>query len=99
MNVSLDIGKGEVLNVPILNDSPVNFELEVTDFITKGDGEIMLCKIRNVLQDESLSSDETVAEKLSRIAPIKTTAKTYLSYDCRDLGAWGQPMKALGERE
>ncbi len=99
MKISLDIGKGEVLDVPILNDSPVNFELEVTDFITKGDGEILLCKIRNVLQDESLSSDETVAEKLSRIAPIKTTAKTYLSYDGRELGSWGEPMKALGERE
>lgn len=92
-NVSLDIGKGSVLNVPILNNSPVNFELEVTDFIEKHDGVIMLCKISNVLQDESLSSDETVAEKLSRIAPVRTTAKTYLGYDGRDMGAWGEPMK------
>ena len=67
----------------------------MTDFITKGDGEIMLCKIRNVLQDESLSSEESVAEKLSRIAPVKTTAQTYLGYDGRDLGAWGEPMKTL----
>ena len=95
--VSLDkvLEFGEVLNVPILNDSPVNFELEVMDFISKGDGEIMLCKIRNVLQDESLSSDETVAEKLARIAPISTTAKTYLGYDGRDMGAWGEPMKEV----
>ena len=93
MSIDLDIGKGEVLNVPIINNSPVNFELEVTDFITKKDGEVMLCKIRNVLQDESLSSDETVGEKLSRIAPIKTTAKTYLSNDGRELGKWGEPMK------
>lgn len=57
------------------------------------DGVIMLCKISNVLQDESLSSDETVAEKLSRIAPVRTTAKTYLGYDGRDMGAWGEPMK------
>nr|MCR4763554.1 flavin reductase [Lachnospiraceae bacterium] len=96
MKINLDIGKGEVLNVPILNNSPVNFELEVTDSITKGDGEIMLCEIRNVLQDESLSSEGSVAEKLSRIAPIKTTAKTYLGYDGRDLSSWGEPMKTLG---
>ena len=97
MKIDLDIGKGEVLDVPILNNSPVIFELEVTDFITKGDGEIMLCRIRNVLQDESLSSDETVAEKLARIAPVKTTAKTYLGYDGRSLGSWGEPRKTLGK--
>ena len=95
MDIELDIGKGAVLDVPVLNDSPVNFELEVTDFIQKHDGEIMLCKIRNVLQDESLSSDETVAEKLARIAPVSTTAHTYLGYDGRDMGAWGEPMKAI----
>ncbi len=55
----------------------------------------MLCKIRNVLQDDSLSSDETVEEKLTRIAPIKTTAQTYLGYDGRNLGAWGEPRKKL----
>ena len=95
MKISLDIGKGEVLNVPILNNSPVIFELEATDFITKNDSDIILCKIKNVLQDESLSSDETVAEKLTRIAPISTTAKTYLGYDGRDMGAWGEPMKEV----
>ena len=55
----------------------------------------MLCKIKNVLQNESLSSDETVAKKLSRITPVKTTAKTYLGYDGRDLGQWGEPMKSI----
>lgn len=95
MKVNLDIGKGEVLDVPVLNNSPVNFELEATDFISKHDGEVMLCKIRNVLQDESLSSDETEEQKLMRIAPVKTTCKHYFSYQGKDLGAWGEPMKSL----
>lgn len=95
MKIGLDIGKGEVLDVPVLNNSPVNFELEVTDFIYKHDGVTMLCKIRNVLQDDYLSSDESVEQKLSHIAPVKTTAKTYLSYDGRKLGAWGEPMKKI----
>ena len=96
MNIALDIGKGEVLNVPVLNDSPVNFELEVTDYIEKHDGTVMLCKIRNVLQDESLSSsDETAFQKLSRIAPVKTTCKHYFGFDGRDMGSWGEPMKQL----
>ncbi len=95
MNIDLDIGKGEVLDVPVLNNSPVNFELEVTDFIEKHDGTVMLCKIRNVLQDESLSSDETAEQKLRRIAPVKTTCKHYFSYGGKDLGSWGEPMKKL----
>ena len=95
MKIDLNIGKGGLLNVPILNNSPVNFELEVTDFIEKHDGLVMLCKIKNVLQDESLSADESVVSKLSRIAPIRTTAKTYLGYDGSDLGAWGEPMKKI----
>ena len=33
MKISPEIGKGAVLNVPILNDSPVIFELEAVDFI------------------------------------------------------------------
>lgn len=95
MDIDLEIGKGAVLDVPILNDSPVIFELEVTDFIEKDDGTVMLCKIRNVLQDESLSSDEGVAEKLLKIRPVKTTAQTYLSYEGKKLGGWGEPMKRL----
>lgn len=79
----------------VLNDSPVNFELEVTDFIQKHDGTIMLCKMRNVLQDESLFSDETFEQKLMRIRPVKTTCKHYFSYEGKDLGAWGEPGKAL----
>ena len=95
MNIKLNMGKGEVLDVPVLNDSPVIFELEVTDFIQKHDGTIMLCKMRNVLQDESLSSDETFEQKLMRIRPVKTTCKHYFSYEGRDLGAWGEPGKSL----
>lgn len=95
MDIDLEIGMGAVLDVPILDNSPVIFELEVTDFIEKDDGTVMLCKIRNVLQDESLSSDESVAEKLLKIRPVKTTAQTYLSYEGKNLGRWGEPMKRL----
>ena len=95
MKIGVDIGKGSVLDVPVLERSPVIFELEVTDFIQKHDGEIILCKIRNVLQDETLSSDESVEQKLKRIAPVKTTAQTYFGFDGRTLGAWGEPRKSL----
>ena len=95
MKIDLDMGKGEVLNVPILNKAPVIFELEVTDFIKKGDGEVMLCKIINVLQDESLSSDETIEQKLACVAPVRTIPNAYFSHDGKYIGAWGEPMKKL----
>ena len=93
--VKLDIGKGEVLDVPVLNASPVVFELEATDFIEKNGSTVILCKMRNVLQDESLSSEETFEQKLMRTAPIRTTCKHYFSYQGKDLGGWGEPMKKL----
>ena len=95
MKIPLEIGRGAVLDVPVLEKSPVVFELEVPDIVNKHDGDIILCKIRNVLQEESLSSDETVEQKLKRVAPVTTTAQTYLSHDGRSLGAWGEPMKRL----
>ncbi|MCR5477582.1 MAG: flavin reductase family protein [Lachnospiraceae bacterium] len=97
MKIPLEIGKGEVLEVPVLERAPVNFELEVTDFITKHDGTVMLCKIRNVLQEESLSSGESAEQKLRRIAPVKTTCHHYFSYEGKDLGAWGEPREKLTE--
>ena len=61
----------------------------------KGDGEVMLCKIRNVLQDESLSSDETIEQKLARVAPVRTIPNAYFAHDGKYIGAWGEPMKKL----
>ena len=96
MKIGLDIGKGEVLNVPILNNSPVNFELEVKEFVQLHDGEVMICKIRNVFQDEALSAkDVSTEEKLAKIAPVKTTRMEYFGYDGKSRGVWGEPMKAL----
>ena len=89
--ISLDIGKGTVLDVRILNNSPVFFELDATDLIEKDGSTVILCKMRNVLQDESLASaDESFEQKLMRIAPVRTTCKHYFSYQGKDLGGWGQ---------
>lgn len=86
--------QGRVLNVPILCDSPVSFELEVAQTIEIGDGIVILCKIRNVLQ-ESYLGDESVPlqERISAAAPISTTCETYFSYEGKALDAWGEPQK------
>ena len=89
--------EGRVLPVPVVTASPVSFELEVKQFITLHDGEVMLCRIRNVLQDETLAREGMpTPEKLRAIAPVHTTCSRYFSWDGKDLGAWGEPMKTLG---
>ena len=90
--------EGRVLPVPVLTASPVNYELEVTQFIPLHDGEVMLCKIRNILQDDSLAKGAgSAAEKLAAIAPVHTTCQTYFSWSGTALGAWGEPMAKLAK--
>ena len=95
-NLSLEIEEGRVLPVPVLTASPVAFELEVKEFIPLKDGEVMLCSIRNVLQDESLTDPAVDSpDKLAAIAPVHTTCNHYFSWGGTNLGAWGEPMAKL----
>ena len=90
--------KGAVLDIPVLTDSPVVFELEVEKFISlnEEDSEVLLCRIRNVLQEESLRDDSlSTEEKLRAIAPVSTTCTTYFGYDGRSMGAWGEPGQSM----
>ena len=95
--LNLEIEKGRVLNVPVLTASPVAFELEVKQFLPLGDGEVMLCAIRNVLQDETLAGKASSTEKLTEIAPVQTTCDRYFSWKGEDMGAWGEPMAKLSK--
>ncbi len=96
MKAAPETEKGRVLDVPILTASPVSFELEVKEFVQLKDGEVMLCRIRNVLQDEMLT-DKAVGspEKLAAIAPIRTTCNRYFAWNGSDLGGWGEPGKQI----
>ena len=97
--LDLEIEKGQVLPVPVLMDSPVTFELEVKEFLPRQDGEVMLCAIRNVLQDETLADKaKTSTEKLAEIAPVQTTCSRYFSWKGENLGAWGEPMKRFSKK-
>ncbi|HHT43586.1 MAG TPA: flavin reductase, partial [Firmicutes bacterium] len=90
--------RGAVLNVPILESSPLAFELEVAQSITLHDGEVFLCKIRNVLVDELLADEgKTVEERIQAIAPARTTCMTYFSWNGSPLGKWGELMQRLSK--
>lgn len=47
--------------------------------------------------EELLDKSRSVEERLRLITPIATTCQTYLSYDGRDIGKWGEPRGAAGE--
>ena len=90
--------QGRVLNVPILSESPVSFELEVSKTIETEDGTVFLCRIKNVLQEDFLSDDSVpLPERIRNAAPIRTTCETYFSYDGNALGAWGEPQKLFSK--
>ncbi len=96
MKLSLDTEEGRILPVPVLAASPVAYELEVRQFIPLQDGEVMLCRIRNVLQDASLAQGAgSPAEKLAAIAPVHTTCRRYFGWNGTDLGPWGGPMSVM----
>ena len=72
------------------------FELEVSQSIPLDGGEVFLCKIRNVLAEEQLGDkDLSVEQRISAIAPVRTTCHTYFSWDGKAIGAWGELGKAF----
>lgn len=94
MKIDLEIGKGTVLDVPVLASSPWTYELEVVQSLPQADGEIFLCRIRNILADEKLlEKGKTVEERIRSIAPVHTTCSTYFGWDGKALGAWGEIQK------
>ena len=88
----LAVEKGKVLDVPTLTDSPVTFELEMLRSMQTDGGEVFLCRIRNVLMDESLLDEQRgVEERIRGIAPVRTTCRTYFGWNGDSLGSWGAP--------
>ena len=92
MNIPLNWEKGRTLNVPILTDCPVNFELEVRELIPLNDegSTVLLCDIHDTLVDPALA-DERVpsSERLQRMAPVTTAGGCeYWGWQGQRLGDW-----------
>jgi len=94
MSIPLETSKGAVLDVPILDSSPLAFELEVSQTVSLNDSEVYICRIRNVLVDEKLADEsKSVEERIQAIAPVRTTCQTYFSWTGKALGKWGEVMQ------
>lgn len=96
MSIPIEVSKGSALNVPILDNSPFSYELEVSKSIPLDGGEVFLCKVRNILVNEELiDKNKSVEQRIQSIKPIHTTCTTYFSWDGKSLGGWSEPMKAI----
>jgi len=98
MSVAAEIEKGSILDVPTLVKSPWVYELEVQQSIKMNDGEVFLCKIRNVLADALYDEDLSHEEKIKLIKPAQTVGGTYFAWNGNAIGAWGEPMKKVTQK-
>ena len=92
MSIPVNWEKGQSLNVPILTDCPVNFELEVRDLITlNGEGStLILCDIRDTQVDAMLADEGlSTAERLQRMNPVTTVGHMeYWNWNGQRLSDW-----------
>lgn len=92
------VERGQVLDVPVITESPVNFELKVVSEQNLSPGcDLFVCRIENVLIDERLKdSSLPVIERLQLARPVSTIAEeTYVNFFGQELGKWGEPMGIL----
>lgn len=101
MKIMPDVMKGKELNVPIIVESPVSFELQVKQEIHMNDGDVFLCKICNVMMEEDLNNNEIPLEERVRLAaPVITVSnETYFAVAEKSLGHWGEPGKQYKKNE
>jgi len=94
MDIDIATRRGEALNVPVLDDSPWAFELEVKRSVPLDDAEIFICKIRNTLAAAELAGGSLgLEEKMRFAAPVIWTGSgvgQYFKIDPATLGATGE---------
>lgn len=84
-DIALD--KGSILNVPVLRDSPLNYELEVKRTIFLNGSDIFICKIRNVMAISENSCD-ALPYSLKEENPVIVSLDSYFEL---------QPQNKIGE--
>ena len=70
-----DVGQGEVLDVPILEQSRWIYECEVSRMMEIGDSTTFFCPIRNIQMDERLACKDTFDVDLTVLDPVVYSGK------------------------
>ena len=69
-DVSYEVVRGEVLNVPVLNESRWVYECEVAKTVETGDSTTFFCHIRNIQMDENLVCEDIFDIDLTVLDPV-----------------------------
>ena len=64
------VGRGAVLDVPTLDESPWVYECEVARSVETGDSTTFFCRIRNIQMDERLSPEDIFDVDLTVLDPV-----------------------------
>jgi flavin reductase (DIM6/NTAB) family NADH-FMN oxidoreductase RutF len=69
-DIEYGVSRGEVLDVPTLNDSPWVYECEVERSVETGESVTFFCHIRNIQVDENLKCEDTFDVDLTVLDPV-----------------------------
>ena len=76
-DVSYEVVRGEVLNVPVLNESRWVYECEVAKTVETGDSTTFFCHIRNIQMDENLVCEDIFDVDLTVLDPVIYSGRYY----------------------
>jgi len=99
MDIPMNIGRGKVLDVPVLADSPEVYELEVTQRIPLADNsDIFICKIHNTHDASEADGALGLEEIVREYSPIISVGMEYFTLQPTSKGPWGQWKDLRNER-
>ena len=73
--IEYEVSRGEVLDVPVLEQSRWVYECEVSRTVETGDSMTFFCPIRNIQMDERLSCKDTFDVDLTVLDPVIYSGK------------------------
>ena len=73
--IEYEVSRGEVLDVPVLEQSRWVYECEVSRTVETGDSTTFFCPIRNIQMDERLSCKDTFDVDLTVLDPVIYSGK------------------------
>jgi flavin reductase (DIM6/NTAB) family NADH-FMN oxidoreductase RutF len=98
MDIPLNVGRGAVLDVPVLTDSPWVYELEVSRHVPLAEeSDVFICKIRNTLKAKELESMENLEDCLRFAPPVVSVGQEYYTLEPVRKGHWGDWKSLYGD--
>ena len=81
-DVTYDVSRGEVLDVPVLDQSRWVYECEVARTVETGNSTTFFCRIRNIQMDERLNPSDIFDIDLTVLDPVIYSGKYHSLGNC-----------------